>query len=818
MNAVSPTLTHPWPIAPGATVLDWPAPEIRGLPLDYDTILEPSIFWFWNGDANHESIQRRLDDFLEKGIRAVHVHPMPDYFRPAHFQQGMPIPYLSDQFFELIAFTCEQMRQRQMLLWLYDEGGWPSGVAGGSVVATDVNYGLWALQQQGERIVPIQPFMKEAYPDLMNPAATRCFIENTHEKYRQYIGSEFGKTVQGIFTDEPRLPGRLGTDLIPWSPLVPAAYARQHGHAVDEILSTLFLPDTARDEETSLMRRNYMSTVSGLIAENYYKVIRQWCERWGLLFEGHHSGEDEFGNHGQYFGDFMEQARNYHIPGVDAIWRQIFPEQNSGNYASLASSISWLRGQRCALSESFNVYGPGLTLEQMYWVSAFQIVRGVNKIAFMPSLDETSEVRWMGMGTDISPKTPVWRDFDLVVDFVRKAARFSASGQARAAIGMFYRSELVAENHQADFDARHEAICSHIHDFMAGMVFVGTKDLQNGTYEDGRLKIGPIELSALVVHTDGALTDADERVILNLAEQGLQVWRVSDDSGPSDAINRVSDFNSIDLSEHSPLIFNCQLKGVRLLTLDEDGQTSLLFFNENLRPVEFSFHFRDAASSLSLTEVPLEDLLANTSQPVVSTGQQHTLHLRPGQMRAFQFASELAAEEVPYWKIDSSQPLDLDWRIVEEERYVIGDDVHIETEFGTEKPGRLGDYSEIQPDFSGSLCYHAKFDLAHSSAERLVLDLGEVFYSAEVFLNGQSCGRRAWGPYLFDITSALRAGANDLTVRVTNTLANQWAREDTDAQSSRADGNPYLERTSAFVSESLHAGLVGPVTLQFLGE
>jgi len=41
------------------------------------------------------------------------------------------------------------------------------------------------------------------YVDLLNKDATNYFIELTHEQYKRYCGEEFGKTILGIFTDEP---------------------------------------------------------------------------------------------------------------------------------------------------------------------------------------------------------------------------------------------------------------------------------------------------------------------------------------------------------------------------------------------------------------------------------------------------------------------------------------------------------------------------------------------------------------------------------------------------------------------------------------
>ena len=52
-------------------------------------------------------------------------------------------------------------------------------------------------------------FEGQTYVDTMNPEAIREFIRMTHETYENWIGEEFGETVQAIFTDEPRIGKHL---------------------------------------------------------------------------------------------------------------------------------------------------------------------------------------------------------------------------------------------------------------------------------------------------------------------------------------------------------------------------------------------------------------------------------------------------------------------------------------------------------------------------------------------------------------------------------------------------------------------------------
>ncbi|MBI5085498.1 MAG: hypothetical protein HZB13_12975 [Acidobacteria bacterium] len=79
-------------------------------------------------------------------------------------------------------------------------------------------------------------------------------------------------------------------------------------------------------------------------------------------------------------------------------------------------------------------------------------------------------------------------------------------------------------------------------------------------------------------------------------------------------------------------------------------------------------------------------------------------------------------------------------------------------------------------NYSGSAAYEKTFQApAVPPGRRLVLDLGEVGVVAEVWLNGRRIGERVWKPFRFDVTAAVRPGANRLRIVVTNTEANARA-------------------------------------------
>ena len=89
-----------------------PTNEYRGAP-----------FWSWNCKLTKEEADAILADLKMMGMGGSHLH----------CRTGMDIPYLSEEFMELVRYAHEKANQLGMLTWLYDEDRFPSGAAGGKV-------------------------------------------------------------------------------------------------------------------------------------------------------------------------------------------------------------------------------------------------------------------------------------------------------------------------------------------------------------------------------------------------------------------------------------------------------------------------------------------------------------------------------------------------------------------------------------------------------------------------------------------------------------------------------------------------------------
>jgi hypothetical protein len=119
-------------------------------------------------------------------------------------------------------------------------------------------------------------------------------------------------------------------------------------------------------------------------------------------------------------------------------------------------------------------------------------------------------------------------------------------------------------------------------------------------------------------------------------------------------------------------------------------------------------------------------------------------------------------------------------------------------------PGRIpfGSWNELGlPHYAGGLVYSAEVTVPEKPDGKIVLDLGRVRGCVDVSVNGVACGVRIWHPYRFDITEAVKPGANTVAIRVFNTLGPHFAQ-----------GHP----SRHVFDGQIQSGLFGPVKVHLL--
>jgi hypothetical protein len=219
----------------------------------------------------------------------------------------------------------------------------------------------------------------QSVEDYMDPAATMAWIQFTHEGYYKAMPEEFGKTIIGFRGDEPdySIAG------LPWTPKFFDRFQQGKGYDVRPYLAAMLLASGGRGEapvkltDTELRAKaDYYDVFSQMFRDGFFKPQGEWCAAHGVEYQVHLNHEEMEMQLVRSEGDFMRDMKYVQVPGIDAIWHQIWTD-TIADYPRLASSAAHIYGHPRSFTESFGAYRPAPDLAMARYVLNEQIVRGI---------------------------------------------------------------------------------------------------------------------------------------------------------------------------------------------------------------------------------------------------------------------------------------------------------------------------------------------------------------------------------------------------------------------------------------------------------
>ncbi len=346
------------------------------------------IHGFDNLGSDIETIRKRLKELRALGIGGLVVNvSFRDYLR-------------SEEQWRLFLDGLKVAEELGFVLWLYDEEGYPSGVAGGLVLEKNPDYEAIGLVRfvgdDGKVRYEIKRmfegthctenvYKKRRYINILNPEAVRTFITLTHNEYAKRIPN-IGKRIRAIFTDEPSLmttyirPPEGALPAIPWVEDLLNEFRRRKGYDLMSHLESLF--QNVGDYQR--IRCDFYDVIAQLVAERYFGQIQEWCRRHGIASSGHLLAEEKLLWHAMYYGDLLACLRRMDIPGIDMLTSDprtivvgpffIVPK--------LASSAAHLEGRTETMSETSDF------MQRMG-------IMGQKRRAWLPELKATAAIQFL---------------------------------------------------------------------------------------------------------------------------------------------------------------------------------------------------------------------------------------------------------------------------------------------------------------------------------------------------------------------------------------------------------------------------------------
>ncbi len=431
-----------------------PPAEFRSAPL-----------WDWNDKITEDKIDFQMQKFKEGGIGGVFIHPRP----------GLITEYLSEDWNRLYDHTIKKAKELGMKVWIYDENSYPSGFAGGHVPAQmpeSYNQGTGLscemqeifkpdtseyeiiLKQSGSGFKNISGDYKMElgakgkyylfkktfgaksywygnypYVDLLYKGVTQKFMDITMKGYEKYNKADFGKTLMGIFTDEPNLEAAMGKNsAFRWTPDLYKEFKKKWGYDLQINLPSLV------DEigNWKKVRHDYYVTILEMFLDRWAKPWNKYCEKNGLAWTGH------YWEHGwPRPTEGIDEAAFYiyhQQPGIDMLGNQMISGGRGGQFGNTRAVRELLSaanqgGHSRRLSETYGGAGWAMNFSNLKRLVDWEVVLGVNFVNQHLSYFTMKGVRKFDYPLSFSYQEPWWSDYKIMGDYIGRICMATAAGQ-----------------------------------------------------------------------------------------------------------------------------------------------------------------------------------------------------------------------------------------------------------------------------------------------------------------------------------------------------------------------------------------------------
>ena len=550
-----------------------------------------------------------------------------------------------------------------------------------------------------------------------------------------------------------------------------------HGSDFDTILPLLFPGEETPEAREA--RRQYTDVCTRLMAKNYSAPLAKWSRENHLSFEGHFDQEDSFFRGGG-FNNPIKVLDPMDVPGVDAIWRQIYPGGETGHYVRFAQAAAIRNKRREALCECFQVYGYYLTSPVMHYVCNCLLTKGINRLLPMPYLYSDRGMHKVACSTDFSPSTPVWRGLPALNAFWNWAADFN-TGALEPAVWVLAKTEEFGGAHPLDstsrklaYEKKFHAMLDRLDDALVFFRFADDEDLKKRKLP--QTLVVPGELS--------------EPELVALVERARKA-----------GVTVIDGFEAKNFRTLSYLDAEA-CAGIRLLPCRRKGGEALMLFNSGAEPQTLRFRAETGWREL----LPPDSTLAAIA-PVTQAEGGVSVPLPPGALRILRRSSRPAPEP----KALHAKRIELDWTAsaVERLRFSKDNPTKFERRALSAPLPAGGMYTGLEPEFSGVVELESRLVSEEGGTAWIVFD--DVRHGAELSVNGEVAGLRAFAPWAFRVR--LKRGVNRLKIKVFSSAGNEWRRCFREELEPAGWVNDYGRRISRYPVDDADCGISPSATL-----
>ena len=271
------------------------------------------------------------------------------------------------------------------------------------------------------------------YIDTMSRKATDKFIEMTPEEYKMRCGDRLGRSIKGIFTDEPHrghcLDNFTETDgviscAMCWTDDIFEEFRNRYGYDPEPMIPELFY--RPRAEKVAPIKLHYIDLADSLFLERFAKPINDWCEENGIIFTGHVLHEDSLMNQTVPEGSLMRFYEYMGYPGIDCL-----SEHNRCYWiVKQLSSAARQLGKKWLLSELYGCTGWQFNFKSHKAVGDWQALFGINLRCQHLSWYTMEGESKRDYPASILHQSPWYKDYSKVEDYFARFGLVMSEGEA----------------------------------------------------------------------------------------------------------------------------------------------------------------------------------------------------------------------------------------------------------------------------------------------------------------------------------------------------------------------------------------------------
>jgi len=776
----------------------------------------PVYTWLWNGNITRDEIKRQINDMYAAGIRAFYIIGEPENFRPQTRKTHLSPEYLSDEYIDLVYYAYETAKEKGMYTWLYNEGGFPSGMVCGKIREKYPELAMKQLESVDFSLPPHTPYAPHARAlsafsqsvrvhsgdtfekeiaireyrwrdsddaharirsDIAQRRNTDLFLEMTHEKLKQRFGDRMGTDITLMFDDE----AFMGQ----WSQGLDQLFLERYGYDIKDyipqIISNRFPPQT---DEHCQAKSDYIMLCGDLVRENYFKPMKEWLNRHSMLSTGHLDNDNKIeGAMRNRYGNALKTLREFDVPGIDVIWSQIDYPQNGKSckegyefFPRLASSAARQIGHSRCVSESFAVYGAHVDPERMRYAVNYQAVRGISQFNFMVISYDRKTPMAHQYRPNFIPENVGMDRLHTINDYTARLSHLLQESRADIATALYFPFRSICASGPKGEKAMDsfEQLGEMLEREGVSFDLIDEDLVGSGEIRDGALICGPVSYRNVFV-PEGPFEKKEILEKLSCLPQQIEPC----------------------IERHNSFLQSRKLRF-------SDGSEGYFICNTDGKTLSDTVAI---ASKRHLSAICLETGACYTPEHTQENGRillPLSLHRGEGIFLHLtdekQSAPALPKTEFSIALVDFKTQVKRVYKL-DGERGILnlpGDDMLA--------PTSLGLWDEA---LSGEVSYRCTLPALAPGQYRL--QLGDMHNTALVYLNGKYIGETPYPPYQVDLGKL--HGGEELEIVVANTPANECARTDYFDQKPIEDVGSYHQNMVIAEAQAPSGGLLGPVTL-----